>query len=147
MNQQPIKLVQPLAYRVWDPRHHSFFYTDVRPEPTPLLDRWTGHFDKQGSAIYENDILRVHYDWKFGWIRALVVRLENRNEYIARATGPDGTHFQIAFYSFSDAYRIGNLREHPHKLIAASEQFSHNPTEPWWLCTAIFRSVPRSCFN
>src|SRR5579885_1749675 len=65
MNGTAKKLAQPLAYRVWDPDHHSFFHTDVFPDTAEFLDRWTGFFDRQGAAIYEGDILRAHYDWRY----------------------------------------------------------------------------------
>jgi hypothetical protein len=147
MNETLSSLVQPLAYRVWDPKRCSFFYTDVQPDASPLVDRWTGLFDKQGSPLYENDILRVHYDWKLGWVRALVLRDAKRDRYLAQATAPDGTAIQIGFYCFADAYRVGNVREHPGKLVAATEQFPTQETQPWWLSSAVFRTVPRSCFN
>lgn len=147
MNETPIRLIQPLAYRVWDPKHRSFFFTDVQPEESPLLDRWTGLFDKQGLPIYENDILRVHHDWKLGWVRALVVRNPKREGYAAQATGPGGIVIHIGFYCFADSYRLGNVREHPGKLVAATEQFPACETEPWWLSPAVFRAVPPSCFN
>jgi hypothetical protein len=147
MNGIQIHLVQPLAYRVWDPERHSFFYTDVLPEASPLLDRWTGRFDRQGTALYENDIIRVHYDWRLGWVRALVVRDANCDGYRAQATGPDGKTFLIGFYCFADSYRLGNLRQHPSRLVAAVEQFQRDGTEYRRLQSAAFRSVPRSSFN
>ena len=147
MNETPVQLIQPLAYRVWDPRQRSFFYTDVRPEPSALLDRWTGYFDKQGAPIYEGDILRVHYDWKWGWIRVVVTRHETRPEYLARAAKSDDSCLQIGFYDFADAFRIGNIRQHPHKLTAPTEQFSQASSCPWWLRPAVFRAVPGSCLN
>ena len=147
MNKTQNALVQPLAYRVWDPESRSFFYTDVQPEVSTLLDRWTGLFDKQGCPVYENDIIRVHYNWKFGWVRARVFRDAKRHEYSAQALTPDGAVLHIGFYCFADAYRVGNLREHPGKLVTAAEQFPAGQTEPWWLSSAVFRAVPQSCFN
>jgi hypothetical protein len=147
MNETPIALVQPLAYRVWDLKHCSFFYTDVQPEASALLDRWTGLFDRQGAPLYENDIIRVHHDWKLGWVRALVTRNERKDQYMAKATAPDGSEVHIGFYCFADSYRLGNLREHPGKLVTATEQFRTGESDPWWLSSAVFRSVPRSCFN
>lgn len=132
-------LVQPLAYRVWDPDRRSHFYTDATPEASAIVDRWTGFFDKQGLAIYENDIIRVHHDWKFGWVRALVLRHPRKEEYTAQATTTEGAVLRIGFYSFADAYRVGNVREHPGKLTRATEQFSKEP-DAWWLSPAIFRS-------
>jgi hypothetical protein len=140
-------LLQPLAYRVWDPRTCSYFYTDVLPQDSCLLERWTGRFDKQGSALYENDIIRVHYDWKLGWVRALIVRQGKDGGYYAQATTPEGTTLQIGFYSFDDAYRIGNIRENPKKLVTATEQFPTEKGGEWWLSSAVFRPVSRSCFN
>jgi hypothetical protein len=147
MNGTENELVQPLAYRVWDPQYGSFFYTDVRPEDPAIRDRWTGLFDRQGVAIYEGDILRVHHDWKLGWVRGLVVRHERKDEYAAKVTCADGTTFYIGFYNFSDGYRIGNVREHPHKLVAATNQFQENESGAWWLSPSIFPSLSRSCFN
>lgn len=148
MNETPTTLVQPLAYRVWDQKHRSFFYTDVQPEATTSRDRWTGLFDKQALPLYENDIIRVHYDWKFGWVRALIMRQAKKDEYAAQAIAVDGTVLRIGFYCFADSYRVGNSREHPGKLIRAAEQFSRAESEePWWLSTAVFPSVSRSCFN
>jgi hypothetical protein len=147
MNETQSPLAQPLTYRVWDPKYRSFFYTDVAPDATPLLDRWTGLFDKQGLPIYENDIIRVHYNWKLGWVRAQVVRDAKRHEYIAQATLSDGEVLRIGFYCFADSYRIGNMREHAGKLTTATEQFQAHEREPWWLSSSIFRSVPGSCFN
>ena len=117
---------QPLAYRVWSPDERSFFYSDVRPDLSSLVDRWTGFFDKEGLAIYERDILRVHHDWKLGWVRAVVVPHGKKNQYVAEGTDKDGNIFTIGFYSFAEAYRIGNLRQHPHKLIRAREQFDED---------------------
>jgi hypothetical protein len=147
MNETQIALVQPLAYRVWDPKHRSFFYTDVQPDVAQFLDRWTGLFDKQGLPLYENDIIRVHYDWRFGWVRALVMRHPKKAAYTAQATAVDGTVLKVGHYCFADSYRVGNLREHPGKLLAATEQFPEDGTEPWWLSPAVFRSGSRSCFN
>ena len=147
MNETPIALVQPLAYRIWSPKHHSFFYTDVQSEDPKFVDRWTGLFDKQGLPLYENDIIQVHYNWKFGWVRAVVIRDSNKEQYAARATVNDRTMLQIGYYCFADSYKVGNLREHPGKLVTAKEQFPENETEPWWLSPAVFRSVSRSCSN
>jgi hypothetical protein len=147
MNDKLICLVQPLAYRVWDPKHRWFFYTDVQPEATEFLNRWTGLFDKQGCPLYEDDIVRAHYDWRFGWVRALVMRHPKRNQYYAQATAVDGTMLNIGCYSFADSYRLGNLREHPGKLVAATPQFPHPEAEPWWLSPAVFRPMRGPCFN
>jgi hypothetical protein len=147
MNETSNSLVQPFAYRVWDPKHRSFFHTDVQPDSWQFVDRWTGLFDKQGLPLYENDIIRVHYDWKFGWVRAWVMRDLKKDQYTAQATTSDGTVLQIAYYCFADAYRLGNLREHPGKLVTATEQFSESKTEAWWLSPSAFNSVPRSCLN
>lgn len=147
MNETLSALVQPLAYRVWDLKHCSFFYTDVRPEASPLLDRWTGLFDKQGLPLYENDIIRVHYDWKFGWVRALITRDAKKPQYMAQATTSDGAALRVGFYCFAEAYRVGNLRQEPGKLVHATEQFPSGDTEPWWLSSAVFRSVSRTCLN
>lgn len=147
MNGTAIHLVQPLAYRVWDPRQRAFFYSDVRPDNSEQLDRWTGLFDKQGLAIYEQDILRVHYDWRFGWVRALVVRHEKKQEYVARATSTDGEILQIGFYNFLEGYRIGNLRQHPGKLTQATEQFPEDQIGPWWLSSVLFPSAPGASVN
>lgn len=147
MNERPSSLLQPLAYRVWDSKYRSFFYTDVLPEASATFDRWTGLFDKQGLPLYENDIIRVHYDWKFGWVRALVVRQGRKDQYSAQATTADGALLHVGFYCFADSYRLGNLREHPGKLVAATEQFANPKTDSWWLSPAVFRSVPRSCLN
>ena len=147
MNETSITLVQPLAYRVWDPKHRSFFYTDVQPEMSQLLERWTGLFDKQGTPLYENDIIRVHYNWKFGWVRARIVRQANRDEYCGQATAPDSSVIQIGYYCFAEGYRLGNMREHAQKLVAATEQFPSAESEAWWLSSAVFPSVRSSCFN
>jgi len=147
MNATPTALVQPLAYRVWDPKRCSFYYTDVQPEVTPLVDRWTGLFDKQGLPLYENDIIRVHYNWKFGWLRAVVRRHAEKHEYRAEATSVDGTALYIGYYCFADAYRVGNLREHPRKLTAATDQFGEPDSQPWWLNRALFPATPGSCLN
>ena len=147
MNETLTTLAQPLAYRVWDPTHRCFFYTNVQPEATPERDRWTGLFDKQGQPIYENDIIRVHYNWRFGWVRALVTRHAERHEYRAQATAVNGMGLSIGYYCFADSYRVGNIREHPGKLVAATEQFAASSTEPWWLRSAEFRSVPEASYN
>lgn len=146
MNETLTTLLQPPAYRVWDLKYRSFFYTDVQPEPTSLHDRWTGLFDKQGQPIYEHDIIRAHYNWKFGWVRALVTRHAERHEYRAQATDVNGAVLSIGYYSFADAYRVGNIREHPGRLVAATEQFAAPGHEPWWLSSAVFRTLtPASC--
>jgi hypothetical protein len=147
MNGTVNQIIQPLAYRVWDPRHKSYFHTDVRPDNAAFLERWTGLFDKQGAAIYEGDILRVHHDWRYGWVRAVVVHDEKRGHYTAEATTSDGITLRIGFYSFADAYRVGNFREHPGKLVKATEQFHTAESEVWWLSPGIFPSVSRRCFN
>jgi hypothetical protein len=147
MNETSTSLVQPLAYRVWDPNRRCFFYTDVQPEVTPLVDRWTGLFDKQGLPLYENDIIRVHYNWKFGWVRALVRRQAEKHEYRAEATSAEGIVLHVGYYCFADSYRLGNFREHPGKLLTASEQFRERASEPWWLSAAVFPSVSGSCSN
>jgi hypothetical protein len=147
MNGTSIALVQPLAYRQWDPKHKSFFYTDVQPKEPQFLDRWTGLFDKQGLALYENDIIRVHYDWKLGWVSALVMREGKGERYCAQCTTSDGKVLQIGFYCFTDAYRLGNVREHPGKLVAAREQFPEPESQSWWLRSAFRHSTPPWCFN
>ena len=147
MNDAPTALAQPLAYRVWEPQRGSFFYTDIQPGTSSLVDRWTGLFDKQGLPIYENDIIRVHYNWKFGWVRAQVLRDVKTHEYRAQATAKDGTVLRIGYYCFADSYRLGNCREHPGKLTAASEQFAEAKTEPWWLSATTFRTASGSSFN
>jgi len=147
MIETPNQLTQPLAYRVWDSDYASYFYTDVRPETGEQLDRWTGLFDRQGAPVYENDILRMHYDWRLGWVRALVVRDASRGGYMAEATAPDGKVLRIGFYSFADAYRVGNIREHPGKLVTAKEQFAEQESSAWWLSPAIFRSRQGTCAN
>lgn len=138
--------MQPFAYRVWEPARKAFFHTDVLPQSAAHLDRWTGLFDKQGTPLFENDIIRVHYDWKYGWVRGRIVRDEQRGSFFAQATTTDGTPLRVAFYCFAEAYRIGNVREHPNRLVAASEQFPVSP-EPWWLRPAMFRSPPGACCN
>ena len=140
------ELMQPLACRTWDPQHRSFFYSDVLPEPSPLLDRWTGLFDKQGAPIYQNDLIRVHYDWRYGWVRALVKRSQG-DRFVAQATTRDGTVLEVGFYCFADSYRIGNVREHPGKLVTATEQFPKTKAEPWWQSSTIFRTLPQSAAN
>src|SRR5579859_127065 len=85
MDETANQLIQPLTFRVWDPKYRSYFYTDARPEASGLVDRWTGLFDRQGMALYENDIIQAHYDWKLGWVRALIVREQTRQTYSARA--------------------------------------------------------------
>src|SRR5579859_1185779 len=147
MDETAVALVQPLAYRVWEPKHYSYFYTDVQPPTAEFLERWTGLFDKQGRPLYEGDIVRVHYDWKFGWVRALVVRQGKTNQYIAQATTVDGMVLHVGHYCFADSYRLGNLREHPNKLVAAKPQFTGENAEPWWLSKAIFHSLPERCHN
>lgn len=122
---------QPLAYRMWNPRTGSFFYSDVQPELSPMLDRWTGFFDQEGAPIYERDILRVHYDWRLGWVRAVVMP-DGKGRYIATATDPEGRQIQIGFYSFAESYRIGNLRQHPYKLTTAREQFRDDDQSLFW---------------
>src|SRR5689334_180558 len=133
MNDTSTSLVQPLAYRIWDLHRHCFFYTDVQPEVISLVDRWTGLFDRQGLPLYQNDIIRVHYNWKFGWVRALVRRHAEKHEYLAEATSVDGTALHIGYYCFADSYRVGNFREHPGKLVTAKEQFAEQESQPWWL--------------
>ena len=147
MNGTTIQLRQPLAYQIWDARYRSYFYTDTQPDAGASLERWTGLFDKQGLGLYENDIIRVHYDWKLGWVRARIVWDAQRRAFAAQATAPDGSTLNIGFYSFADAYRVGNLREHPGKLTKATEQFSDVPVETWWLSPAVFHSSTRSQFN
>ena len=147
MNETHKPLVQPLAYRVWDQTNRSFFYTDVQPKVSTWLDRWTGLFDKQSLPLYENDIIRVHYNWRFGWVRAKVLRDAKSHEYNAQAMTPDGAVLRVGFYCFADSYRVGNLRENPGKLVSATEQFPAEQIDPWWLSPVVFRSVPRSCFN
>lgn len=147
MNETLTSLVQPLAYRVWDPQRRSFYYTDVQPEAGSEVDRWTGLFDKQRLPLYENDIIRVHYNWKFGWIRAVIRRHAEKHEYRAEAACGDGTALYIGYYCFADAYRLGNLREHPGRLLPASEQFADQDAQPWWLSRAIFPATPGSCLN
>ena len=147
MNETLISLVQPLAYRVWDTKYQSFFYTDAQPDSSALVERWTGLFDKQGAPIYEHDIIRAHYNWEYGWVRALVLRDVRRGQFWARATTIDGAILHVGFYSFADAYRLGNLREHPGRLTAATEQFPEHQVEPWWLSTAIFQGTSRSSYN
>src|SRR5262245_41745302 len=96
------KLVQPAAYRIWDADRQLFSFTDQQPEMSDLVDRWTGRFDKQGRALYERDIIHVHYNWKLGWVRALVVPHPERSEFAGQATDPDGTPFLLGFYYFGD---------------------------------------------
>jgi|SRR5579864_1633678 len=147
MTGTPKQHPQPLAYRLWNPQQRAFFYSDVRPEPSPMLDRWTGFFDKEGSPVYERDILRVHYNWKLGWVRALVLPHEKMDRYLAQATDAEGNVLTIGFYSFAEAYRIGNLRQHPYKLTTAQEQFSDATKTPWWLSPALLQSAPTLCPN
>jgi hypothetical protein len=147
MNGTVQQLVQPLSYRVWDPAHRTFFYSDVRPQPSKLVDRWTGLFDRSGNPIYEQDILRVHYNWKFGWVRAVVTRQEDTHRYVAEATGPDGSPLLIGFYSFVDAYRVGNTRQHPQKLVGATEQFLDRETSPCRISPTILQPSSDSCLN
>jgi len=142
-----MRLIQPLAYRVWDPKQPSFFYTDVAPADLNLVDRWTGLFDREGAPLYENDIIRVHYDWRLGWVRALIERHPSKPQYSARATAPDGTPIRIGFYCFSEAYRLGNFRQNPARLVRATEQFPTSQNEPWWLNSVALRTIPRSCLN
>jgi hypothetical protein len=147
MNGTAIQLRQPLAYRIWDPRYRSYFYTDAQPESLAGLERWTGLFDKQGIGLYENDIIRVHYDWKYGWVRARIVWDAQRRAFTAKAAAPEGSILNIGFYNFADAYHVGNIRQHPGKLTTAKEQFSQETEQPWWLSPAIFRNSTRSQFN
>jgi hypothetical protein len=97
--------------------------------------------------LYENDIIHAHYDWRFGWVRALIVRDSTRHVYRAEATAPDGASLHIGFFCFADAYRIGNVREHPRKLTTATEQFSKTDSGQWWVSPAIFRSLQSSAQN
>ena len=146
MNGTAIHLVQPLAYRIWEPAHRAFFYTDVLPVAPAQVDRWTGLFDKQGTPLFENDIIRVHHDWKYGWVRALILRDETRRSFFAQATTAEGTSLRIGFYCFAEAYRVGNVRENPGRLVAATEQFC-DTQPPWWLSPAPLRSSSGPCLN
>ncbi|HZR19462.1 MAG TPA: hypothetical protein VFE51_19400 [Verrucomicrobiae bacterium] len=147
MNGTAIQLVQPLAYRVWEPTRKAFFYSDVRPQAPALVDRWAGLFDKQCTPLFENDIIRVHYDWKYGWVRAVILRDEQRGVFFAQARTADGTPLRIGFYCFAEAYRVGNLREHPRRLVAATEQFAAEQRSPWWLSPTVLGSAPGACYN
>ena len=147
MNGTSNQLLQPLTYRVWDPKYRSFFYTDAQSDDSANCDRWTGLFDKQGAALYENDIIRAHYDWRLGWVRAVIVRHPSRPVYCAQATGPDGEELHIGFFCFEDAYRAGNLREHPGRLVPATEQFAAPASDKWWLSRAVFPSAAGASFN
>lgn len=131
-------LMQPPAYRFWDPKYRSFFYTDVPGEATDLRDHWSGFFDRQGTPIYGNDILRVHYNWKYGWVRATVKRDAQGLEFRAEARAADGAVLSIGRYCFADAYCVGNTREHPGKLAAAQEQFAKRQTVPRCMCGPVF---------
>ena len=130
---EPRELKQPPAYRVWDPLRRAFSFVDTRPAISPFLDRWAGLFDKQGLPLYERDIIRVHFDWRLGWVSALVIHHPQRPEFAAQATNPDGTLFFIGFYYFADSYMEGNLRQHPNRLKRATEQFPKWSSDPWWL--------------
>ena len=147
MNGTTIQLVQPLAYRIWDPARKAFFHSDVIPQSQAVVDRWTGLFDKQGTAVFENDIIRVHYDWKYGWVRGLVLHDSQRGVFFAQAKTTDGTTLRIGFYCFAEAYLVGNLREHPRRVTAATEQFAAAKANPWWLDPAARRSAPGACLN
>jgi hypothetical protein len=147
MNGTAIQLVQPLTYRIWEPVWKAFFYSDVLPLAAAQVDRWTGLFDKQGTPLFENDIIRAHYDWKYGWVRALILRDEQRGSFFAQATTAEGTLLRVGFYCFAEAYRVGNVREHPRRLVAAAEQFAPPSDEPWWLSPAVFGSASSDCFN
>ena len=138
---------QPLAYRIWNPQQRSFFYSDVRPQPSAMLDRWTGFFDKEGLPIYERDILRVHYNWKLGWVRALVLPHERMDQYLAQATDVEGNILTIGFYSFAEAYRIGNQRQHPYRLTTAQEHFGDAAKGLYWFGPASTRSASSLCAN
>jgi hypothetical protein len=147
MSHAELHLIQPLAYRVWDPDRSSFYYTDVRPGASEIVDRWTGFFDRDRSPLYENDIIRVHHDWRLGWVRALVSKHPKREEYAARATAPDGAEIRIGFYCFAESYRVGNVRQHAGKLVRATEQFPAEANDPWWLSPAVFHSLPSASCN
>ena len=133
------ELKQPLACRIWDAGRACFSFTDAYGIKSTGVDCWTGFFDKQGLPLYERDIIRVHYDWRFGWISALIQRHPERAEFAARGTDPLGKPFYLGFYYFADAYLLGNQHQHPAKLKRATIQFSQANSQPWWLSPVGFR--------
>jgi hypothetical protein len=147
MDDHPNRLIQPLSYRVWDPEQSSYFYTDIQPADWTFVDRWTGLFDREGSPLYENDIIRAHYDWRLGWVRALIKKHPTKQQYRAIAKAPEGTEFQIGFYCFAEAYLVGNIRQHPGRLLRAMEQFPEKESERWWLSRTVSSSIPSSGLN
>jgi len=138
---QPVQreLTQPLGCRIWNPLRKCFDFTDRFGQAEPRIDRWSGLFDRRGAPLYERDIIQVHYDWRLGWVSALVVRHPKRADYAARATDPEGKEFYIGSYYFADSYLSGNLHQTPGKLKRATEQFPEEPVHPWWLSDIIFR--------
>src|SRR3974390_513020 len=102
-------MVRAPGYRVWDRLRHNFSWTDEPPELSPLVDRWTGCFDKQGRPVYERDILQVHYNTQLGSVPALVLRYAEEADYAAEATGPAGEILRVSRYSFADSDIVGNL--------------------------------------
>lgn len=133
------ELKQPLVCRIWDARRACFSFTDAYGPESTGQDRWTGFFDKQGLPLYERDIIRVHYDWRLGWVSALITRHPERAEFAARATDPFGKAFYLGFYYFADSYLLGNHYQHPAKLKRATVQFSDTTVQPWWLSPIVFR--------
>jgi hypothetical protein len=144
---KPREFVPPLAYRIWSPQRRAFSFTSQQQSLSALVDRWTGLFDKQGSPLFEHDIITFHYDWKLGWVRALVVSHPERTGYAARLQTAEGTILHLGFYYFADSYLEGNLRQHPAKLKMATEQFSKEKIRPWWLSGSLFTKIPRSHIN
>lgn len=123
MNAAPCNLKVAPLFRAWDDMRRQFSFSDLRPKTQGTVDRWTGLYDKEGTPIYEKDILSVHYNWRLGWVRAVVEAENSGKGFIATLTGPGGEVFRVGSFSFSDSYVEGNVHLNPQRLIPAQKQF------------------------
>ena len=123
MNNAPGFLKVAPLFRVWDDVRKQFNFSDLRPKSEGKLDRWTGLYDKEGRAIYESDILSVHYNWRFGWVRAVVKADSGGKEFFATVSAPNGESLRVGSFSFAESYVEGNVHQHPQRLVPAQKQF------------------------
>jgi hypothetical protein len=149
MTKHPTIRLEPAPlFRVWNYGCSSFGFSDVRPKDAATVDRWTGFFDQEGCPVYENDILSLHYDWKLGWVNALVEPGPN-DRFVGKVIRPDGTVFHLGSFYFPEGYVEGNLRQHASKLVPAGKQFPDpaDYIQPRLWSSTIFQAIPTTRLN
>lgn len=129
-------------FRTWDGEHMDYDYRDVSlwngllvAEGDTILMQWTGLHDKNGTPVYEDDII---YDLRHKF-KLIVKWCDGKGENLGNQVGwwLDDGYYKVEFKAYLGANEsdreeyanvtvLGNIYEHP-EILKTVGSFGYDP--------------------